>query len=486
MKIRLFILVYIFIVSPLPAESDSFEKDIQQLAILKAALHDMFEEMMSLHRNTSRLETEYISSVESDQIENLLFRFLVLRNSLWEVIVKYREYNSLTSDPQYNMSAFVIGYYSALTLYKASGHLITINMRDDQLVEKLNESYYRSGIPKNTFEDIFISLTDPDNLEDLDIARELYTRELNSVGSPLNQLLSDSLYVPLINELEDLQKFHEKHRKEILNHYVLLTPDITNRLRHSDIQKRTKYLIEKYGGEYEAIRAYFMALVGGIKSPVSDNLYFTQLEKNKIIQMLEPGDIILTYSQGYMSNIFLPGTFKHGLVYVGDRQSWNENDWAALQISEGKKALIRPGDDIIESVSEGVISNTLGHLLDNKVNRMVILRPKLNPVQIQKAMGVVHSYLGNEYDFSFDFNDASTQVCTEIIYRAYNGVGGITFTLTKRVGNMTLSADDICKIALETENMDLIVLIVEDEFRPNRARFVTDNTGREILKKLLD
>jgi hypothetical protein len=99
---------------------------------------------------------------------------------------------------------------------------------------------------------------------------------------------------------------------------------------------------------------------------------------------------------------------------------------------------------------------------------------------------MVHSYLGNGYDFSFDFNDAATQVCTEIIYRAFNGVGGIEFQLRKRVGNMTLSADDICNNALETSQMDVIALIVEDKFRPNRARLVTDHASREMLKKLLE
>jgi len=34
--------------------------------------------------------------------------------------------------------------------------------------------------------------------------------------------------------------------------------------------------------------------------------------------------------------------------------------------------------------------------------------------------------------------------------------------------------------------MDVIALIVEDEFRPSRARLVTDHTSREILKKLLE
>ena len=218
--------------------------------------------------------------------------YLILRQSLWEVIGKYRDYNTLTDDPETNMKSFVIGYYAALTLYKASGHLITINMKDDLLVDKLNESYFRSGIPKNTFEKIFNSLTNPENLEELDIAWELYTRELHLSGSPLNQLLSDPLYVPLINELEELQTFHVNHREEILNHYVLLTPEITNLLRHSDIKKQAKYLIEESGGQYEALKAFLLTWVGDIKSPVTDNLYFTSMEKNEIKQMLDRKSVV--------------------------------------------------------------------------------------------------------------------------------------------------------------------------------------------------
>ena len=35
---------------------------------------------------------------------------------------------------------------------------------------------------------------------------------------------------------------------------------------------------------------------------------------------LRPGDLILTYTAGYISDVFIPGAFKHGITYVGSPQ----------------------------------------------------------------------------------------------------------------------------------------------------------------------
>lgn len=484
-------IIYILLLSfglaqPLTSnQQPSFEKDIQQLSIFRGVLSEMFQEMMFLHKYSKRNELGYISNIENDRIENLLYRYLIIRKSLWNIIEQYRDYDTLSEDELYNSKAFLIGYYTALMLYKASGHFITINMLEGQLIDKLNEPYYKSGIPAGTYDAIFKSLTLPDNLGDLDIARELYLREMFEPDTPLNSLLSDSLYIPLINELDELHQFHLDHREKILKHFVLITPEITNQLRHSTIKKRTEVLIDLAGGQFEAIKNFIISQVGDIKSPVITPLLFTHLEKDSILNLLKPGDIILTFSDGYMSNIFLPGVFKHGIIYIGNRDDWTLNDWTFFNIDSEKKRMIEPHHDIIEAVSEGVVSNDLIHILDEKINRMVILRPKLEPEEIQKVVKKAHEYLGNEYDFSFDFNDASTQVCTEIIYRAYNGLGPISFSLTKRVGNMTLSADDICQYGFMSDHFDFVATILEDEGGLGTPKIHTGIHAKQSLESLL-
>ena len=485
-KFLVFILSCILFIYPIKAETSSFKDDINKLSIFKNAFDKMYGEMKHLKNSATRHETGYFSNIENDQIENLLFRYLVLRTSIWEIINKYRGYSTYSDDPSENLKALIIGFTSALTLYKYSGILITSNMEDDQAIDKLNESYYKSGIPRGTFQTVYTSLTKLENLDELDIAYELISTEMNEPGTELYSLIKDPIYGPLLNDIVELHFAHVKLREEILNHFVLITPELTNRLRHSSIKKKVEDLIIKAGGRFKALRAIVLTYGGHIKSPISNHLTFSDREKDTLISILQPGDIILTYSEGYMSNIFLPGIFKHGIVFIGSKNGWEDHDWRFIDISHEQRSLIKPGDDIIEAVAEGVVSGSLKKILEKKINRLAVFRPDLSKSQVQDVLKTVHSYLGNSYDFSFDFNNAETQVCTELIYRGFNDIGPIHFELSKRAGAMNMSAEDICRSALQTGNLELVTLVIEDEFRAGKPRFVEKEYITKIINELLD
>ena len=111
--------------------------------------------MAEIQTRATRHKTGHFFNVESDKIENLLFRYLVLRLSVWDLINKYRDYNTYSDNSSENMKALLVGYSSALTLYKYSGILVTGNMRDKQVVDKLNEAYFRSSIPRGSFQNVY-------------------------------------------------------------------------------------------------------------------------------------------------------------------------------------------------------------------------------------------------------------------------------------------------------------------------------------------
>ena len=481
-----FLSVFILFIFPLSGASNTFEDDIKKLSIFQAAFDQMYVEMGEIKTSATRHETGHFSNVESDKIENLLFRYLVLRRSIWDIINKYRDYNTYSDYHNEKMKALLVGYASALTLYKYSGILITKNMGDDQVIDKLNEAYFRSNISQGSFREVYHSLTNLENLDELDIARYLITTEMDEPGTPLNLLKMHPTYGPLITNLEPLHNTHVKLREEILNHFVLITPGITNRLRHSTIKKKVEKLIGKAGGRFEALKAIVFTHVGHIKAPGIEPLIFSEDDKSQLLTLLQPGDIILTYSEGFMSNIFLPGIFKHGIVYTGRRKNWEKSDWNNIQITDHQKSLIQVNHNIIEAIAEGVVSGSLEEILDTKINRLAVFRPNLSNQKIMGVMRTIHSYLGNQYDFSFDFNDAESQVCTEVIYRGYNEIGNIQFRLSKRAGTLNLSAEDVCRYAINSGNMELVTLIVEDEYRKGKTRFVSPENGVEFILALMN
>ncbi len=203
-----------------------------------------------------------------------------------------------------------------------------------------------------------------------------------------------------------------------------------------------------------------------------------------------------------MSDVFIPGAFKHGITYVGSPAQRKNAGLNVKSLSDGashektgfaahfsRESL--PGGlkaDMIEAVAEGVIFNNLSYIMDTHVNRMLVLRPRLNDEEKTEFLAGVFTWLGDPYDFRFDFADASRQVCTEVIYRALDGKGGITFTLTKRAGHETLSADDIVRyhIASESRLFELVLFAEENQDAQHHEAVILEGSeGERRIKALM-
>jgi hypothetical protein len=143
--------------------------------------------------------------------------------------------------------------------------------------------------------------------------------------------------------------------------------------------------------------------------------------------------------------------------------------------------------DMIEAVAEGVIFNNLEHIMKTHINRMLVIRPRLSDAERAAFLVEVYSYLGDGYDFRFDFADATYQVCTEVIYRAINKKGSIDFELTERAGHETLSADDIVNYHLDSEAFDFVLLVeTNPDSKNNEALVFTGPEGKNRIEALMN
>ena len=117
----------------------------------------------------------------------------------------------------------------------------------------------------------------------------------------------------------------------------------------------------------------------------------------------------------------------------------------------------------IAIVGVGNLFSNIDRILDTHVNRLLVLRPQIDDAERTAFLAGVFAFVGDPYDFRFDFADATRQVCTEIIYRALNGKGGIDLALTSRAGHPTLSADDIVLYHFATPGRFEVVAFAEED-----------------------
>jgi len=194
-----------------------------------------------------------------------------------------------------------------------------------------------------------------------------------------------------------------------------------------------------------AAQSMLSEMIGDLRIVKDEPLITVRQVKEEIAPKLQPGDIFLERRNWYLSNAFLPGFWPHSALYVGTAE-----DLRALGIADHPEVkrhwadYVRLAPDgephtIIESVSEGVIFNSATESMH--ADHVVVLRPRLSRDQIAQAVVRAFSHTGKPYDFEFDFFTSDKLVCTELLYRAYEGM--LHFELVRIMGRDTLPALEI-------------------------------------------
>ncbi|PRQ04346.1 hypothetical protein ENSA5_08550 [Enhygromyxa salina] len=194
-----------------------------------------------------------------------------------------------------------------------------------------------------------------------------------------------------------------------------------------------------------------------------------QLQDEAVAQ-LEPGDILLSRKNWYVSNVGLPGFWPHAILYIGTPEEFTAyfddpevEAWVREQSGEAidlptyigrrwpSRWLRYSFDDhgqpyrVIEAISEGVVFNTMAHASGDY---LAALRPRLSKKAKAQAIVDAFSYLDRPYDFDFDFATDHALVCTELVWRAYRpaaGKDGLDLDLVEVAGRPTLPANDLAR-----------------------------------------
>lgn len=449
-------------------------------------------------------ERGYFSAAEHDRVELLLFRFLAIHTTLWSTLERSGGVELVTTPAVDRPVAHLLALHAGLLLADGSSFLVSQFADDPIAIAKLNESFYRTEIAADTYDQLRLATTSPGRRTRVEQAWALY---LEAAASPdpaalegggeatKTELATIRSHLPTLYRRISLRYAEHASRQgrveQALVHSRIANAGRSSRATLSDAAYRARSLLFK-----DASR---------LKSPTAHIIVFSAEQKRRVHEMVRPGDIILTYTAGYVSSVFIPGVYKHGITYVGspaeraaagiaiarapilsaERESRFDIALEVQDVAGGHRA------DLIEAVAEGVKFSSFDQIMDTHINRMVILRPLLDQETRSEFLSGVFAFVGDPYDFRFDFADATKQVCTEVIYRALDGKGGIEFGLTNRGGHPTLSADDIARYHLDVPGRFEVVLSAErsadsdavDEFA---AAIFTGYDASERLRLQLD
>lgn len=245
-----------------------------------------------------------------------------------------------------------------------------------------------------------------------------------------------------------------------------------------DVMDRGKVILDS---DMEHLRSAFTSVWFPAQKGVAEWMGDTRLHRvgqylitpelqNQLNETLQPGDILLSRKNWYLSNVGLPGFWPHAILYIGQPEKLtayfndpqvNEylfqltgrsmtldqylaqqypNKWLRYTAGTGQSDY-----HVIEAIKYGVVLNPLSKACGDY---LAAIRPNLGKVAKAQALIEAFRYLDKPYDFDFDFATDHALVCTELVWRSYRAdtdKQGITLNLVEMAGRKTLPANEIAK-----------------------------------------
>lgn len=375
--------------------------------------------------------------LENESISYWFARYLTIRESLWLVIEEVREaLDGARGTSDEELRYFVIGY-AAVCVLVGSDRVMLFDVAHHSIIQrKLNEAFPELRIPRKQFSRVF----------------EAFVDEKGALA------------------LLDAMRFADQHRDRLLRYSA--DPDVGLIARQiPELEKSLDPSIREYlRGAWAFISHKWRrrvvvsannALAGVVEGVgrVASDLYLTSRKqvtddvRGTLGRFLQAGDILVTRHATAVTNLFMPGFWPHAALYVGTAE---QRDALGVQVPEDRRPQWAGDICTLEALKDGVRLRPLSDTL--AVDYFVVLRPQVPAETVRRAIerGIAHE--GKMYNFDFDFFSSDRLVCTEVVYRSYDGLDGITFALTERAGRKTLSAEDLLDFALDSDAFEPVAI----------------------------
>lgn len=373
-------------------------------------------------------ERKVLLPEEDDELKATYMTYLSCRSALLRILAIYAGFDAV-KDPVLRARCFLLAFGAATLVCESSGRVVVAWQDWSEGRRKLNEPDPTFGIAAGMFDRIAAGISADRNVERFEEMAAYFEERLG--GWRAEEVWPRA----------ELDWFEERLKRGIATARGLDIQTHRNWLRR--MVDRVKD--DAYSPVY-AIQSQLSEWIGDTRI-VTRKPFISHEQIGVLKSKLEPGDILLERRSFFLSNAFLPGFWPHAALYVG-----TEEDLRALGIADDPaiksklEEFRRPAHDgkrctVIEAVSEGVIFNSLEHSMH--ADHVAVLRPRVSKEKKAQAIVKAFGHHGKPYDYEFDFFSADKLVCTEVVYRSYEGV--LHFNLQHVMGRDTLPAIEIVR-----------------------------------------
>ena len=427
---------------------------------LTKALLNLAKEQPEQHIIQTAIKRGYFLPEEDDLVWSLISRYLTIRSGYWEII---NDMSAHFSDELENVKTvddwrhFLLGYASSCQVVYMARLLIN-DLASHKLVQrKINEGAPQHRISPKVFTQIYRSLSDTDNAMKMQYMMNLVDANRDFIQT----LKKDEVVGSIVRNLESLE--------------ATLHPS-----QLAFIKLRLRYLwhaLTRRGAISKKITSFFiLEKAGRVISDIGihDDSRVTTAIQEQLADFLQAGDVLVTRHDFVASNLFLPGYWPHAALYIGSDTERNE-----LGIKLDDRIAQRWNGEIrtLEAQKDGVLFRPLAETLD--VDELIVLRPSLSKAQIAKGLERAVQHEGKGYNFDFDFFSSDQLVCTEVVFRAYDGLGELKFELIERAGRLSLSAEDLLDMAMNKTGFTAVACY---GFEGCQSRLVTGDRVSKLVK----
>ncbi len=377
---------------------------------------------------------------EEESLLGWFAHFLTVRNGLWEVVEEVsRPVGGRVKGilDETGWRCFVLGYGAACRIVRLDRLLLEDIATNGVVQRKLNEGSPSHRIPRKQYTTIFESFTDPTKAHLMEQAMRFANRHRRRLA----EMGEDNVVGEIASAIPSWESALDPSRHHYLRRLVSFLGHSFRRRGASTRQQAIFAVLESSGRLASELRDRWTP-------PRVDDEQRRQLDA-----ILQPGDVLIPRHDHAVTNYFLPGYWPHAALYVGseaDRQR------LGVALDEARAARWTGERRTLEALKDGVLFRPLEQTL--AVDAVAVIRPQLSREEVAQALARAAEHEGKLYNFDFDFFRSDRLVCTEVVYRAFDGLGSICIPLQERSGRPTLSAEDLLDLALAAKGFDPIAV----------------------------